>query len=218
MRRNKDDRTQSVELLADALKLDIARINNDITDDLSLTRLIKPKIKFKLNFNFAKRNIESAKILKYMGTLLVSVAVISGIIWLMPNHSVTETEVLDEVEQPEQVEEFESLYNDSIEADSVILEQPRERVEQPSQQTVDNSSKQNDTNTNVQLVSSAKNIAEMRSLANKKIPESYAPLSKMEFNEGNYDAAANYAKMAMKVGKATSDSKWVLSQLEEMGY
>jgi hypothetical protein len=58
----------------------------------------------------------------------------------------------------------------------------------------------------------------MRSLANKKIPESYAPLSKMEFNEGNYDAAANYAKMAMKVGKATSDSKWVLSQLEEMGY
>jgi hypoxanthine phosphoribosyltransferase len=209
MRRNKDDRTQSVELLADALKLDISTVDSEIPDDFNITKPINT-------------NRDFAKIFKFAGIILALAVFIGGIIWLVSNSN---RNTSNELEQKE------LLTNDTIvstrdsisqltkEADKVKeQEQETKQAIQPAapQAADNNAPKQSDSN--AKLVSSAKNIAEMRSLANKNIPESYAPLSKMEFDEGNYDAAAKYAQMAQNAGQATNASRKVLQELTNMGY
>jgi serine/threonine protein kinase len=221
MRRNKDDRTQSVELLADTLKLDIATVDSEITDDLNLTKLIKPK--------------PYAKFFKFAGIILAIVVFTGCILWLVPKRANSTPETSEEIIQTE----MPTNDNDTVVRNSVSMPQPTKASEkeqktnqgdkqQAVQQIINNSSRQSDSNTNAnanahsnsnaQLVSSAKNIAEMRSLANQNIPESYAPLSKMEFDEGNYDAAAKYAQMAQNSGHATNASRKVLQELSNMGY
>jgi DNA-directed RNA polymerase beta' subunit len=209
MRRNKDDRTQSVELLADALKLDIATVDSEIPDGSTPTKPIKPT--------------DLTKFFKFGGIILALVVFIGGISWLMSN---SKQKTSDELEQTEEL-----LSNDTIVSNKDSISQPAKEAEkkQETKQTISPTEQQaadhgapapiqSGSNANAKMVSSAKNIAEMRSLANQNIPESYAPLSKMEFDEGNYDAAAKYAQMAQNSGHATNASRKVLQELANMGY
>jgi serine/threonine protein kinase len=100
MRRNKDDRTQSVELLADALKLDISQIGYNISDDLNITKKIIPKPNLKLKFKLilAKLNIDYSKTLKIIGLIFALAVIVGGIIWLknrpIPSQSLTQSQLL----------------------------------------------------------------------------------------------------------------------------
>lgn len=81
-----------------------------------------------------------------------------------------------------------------------------------------NKIEQGPTESNASLVKNAKTIAELRILANQGVKEAYAPLSKKELDERNYDAAAKYAKMAQDAGKATAESRNVIESLKILGY
>lgn len=68
------------------------------------------------------------------------------------------------------------------------------------------------------LFQKASNIIDYRRLAEKKYVKAYAPLAQKEYEAGNYDEAAHYAKLAIKANVGTKTAEVVLEKLQRMGY
>jgi serine/threonine protein kinase len=96
MRRLKDDRTQSVELLANALKLDISKIENNIIDDLPIIKAVKITYDVNKTKLITHNNIDFSKILESAGLLLATAAIAGGIIWFVNRPAPSQSQLLTE--------------------------------------------------------------------------------------------------------------------------
>jgi serine/threonine protein kinase len=126
MRRDKDDRTQSVELLADALKVDISQIDDNIIDDVNILKFIKinPAKIGVVTVNESNKtrlitpsNIDCTKILKSAALLLATALITGGIIRLINRPAPTQSQLLTNAIADKNTDELQRFAdNDSVRA------------------------------------------------------------------------------------------------------
>ena len=210
MRRDVDDRTQSVEQLADSLGVDIA----DHGHEGNVTRL--------LNIGTRKRSQDLSRVWKTAAVALVCGGLAGGIWWYAAFPDIPAQDapvVIDSLESNPPNDEMNELsYSEENSEMPDDKENLTEKKDDKSEQKQPDKSTTTPEPTDDELFAQATSLHDFQTLANKGYAKAYAPLADRYFATRNYAAADTYARKALAANSGRQTAIGVINKLDVIGY
>lgn len=220
MRRDVDDRTQSVELLAESLGVDIA----DHGHEANVTRL--------LNIGTRKRKQDLSRIWKIAAVALVCAGVAGGIWWYatLPASPAAETAAVDGLDSVDSLSLNEDNLGNLAVADNQAATPQNDRTaDKPAPESSGDiqSNKKEDTApredvhnepTDDELFAQAKSLDDFQKLADRGYAKAYAPLAEKYFAGRHYEGADYFVRKALAANSGRQTAIGVINKLSVIGY
>lgn len=227
LRRDKEDRTQTVDKLAEDLGIDLS----DDDSDGNVTRLLHVKKRKE------RRPIDWRKYLRPSLWALGAAALVAGTVVLVDNlpagsvdsEMATPVDSLAEAGQGTGADSVPTVHTEDTvkpevaeadnKADAKTDKEPEKPVEQQQEKKPEESKPVTPPTENLDaLFAAARTLQDYQALAAKGYTKAYAPLAEKYLQARQYKSADRYVRMAASSGSGTTQAKKVAETLRATGY